>query len=67
VPPGKIDYLVNVPHIVAAIDGNVTIYDKSVPVNLAAGQFCLVPACVENLKIEASVTAKVLVARPGAS
>ncbi|HVK58280.1 MAG TPA: type I phosphomannose isomerase catalytic subunit [Candidatus Kapabacteria bacterium] len=65
VPPGTIDYAVSVPHIVAAIEGNVTLNHASFPASLAPGQFCLVPACVENLKIEAAGTAKFLVAWPG--
>ena len=67
VPPGKIDYGMRAPHIVAGIEGTTTIHHKSEPVTLKPGQFCLVPACLENLKIEARETAKVLVARPGAN
>jgi mannose-6-phosphate isomerase len=65
VPPGRIDYSLSVPHIVAAVEGSVRIQHESHPVTLNAGQFCLVPACVKDLEIEASVSAKFLVAKPG--
>lgn len=64
-PPGKIDYSLSVPHIVAAIEGEVTINHKSVPVTLSPGQFCLAPACLKDLEIQAGVAASFLVARPG--
>jgi mannose-6-phosphate isomerase len=65
VPPGKIDYLLTVPHIVACLEGSISVQHHSDPVTLSPGQFCLVPACLENLQIEASVAAKCLVANPG--
>ena len=64
-PPGRIDYALSVPHIVACIDGSVTIQHESVPVTLSPGQFCLVPACLKDLVIEAFGPAKLLVASPG--
>ncbi|MGZ8937831.1 MAG: type I phosphomannose isomerase catalytic subunit [Limisphaerales bacterium] len=66
-PPGRIDYSLSVPHIVAAIEGSVTIQHDSIPVTLSPGQFCLVPASLKDLVLEASAPAKFLVARPGKS
>jgi mannose-6-phosphate isomerase len=65
VPPGKIDYLLSVPHIIASVEGSVLIHHPTQPVTLSAGQFCLVPASLENVTIEASDAAKILVASPG--
>jgi mannose-6-phosphate isomerase len=67
VPPGRIDYSLCVPHIVAAIDGTVNIHHDRVPVTLWPGQFCLVPASMRDLELQAEVTARVLIARPGKS
>jgi mannose-6-phosphate isomerase len=65
VPPGRIDYSLSVPHVVAAVEGSIQIKHPSDPVTLAPGEFCLVPACVKYLEIEASDFAKFLVAKPG--
>ena len=65
VPPSKIDYLLSVPRVIAAVEGSVLIHHATEPVTLSAGQFCLVPACLGNLAIEASDSAKILVASPG--
>lgn len=67
VPPAKIDYSLSVPHIVAAIEGKVNIHHAHHPVSLRAGEFCLVPASMEDLEMEADAPAKVLIARPGKS
>lgn len=65
-PPARIDYSsMSVPHIVAAIEGKVTIQHESAPVSLSPGEFCLAPASLKDVVIEAAVAAKVLVARPG--
>jgi mannose-6-phosphate isomerase class I len=37
--------------IVAVVHGRLEIKSGSVSVNLAAGQFCLVPACLEETNI----------------
>jgi mannose-6-phosphate isomerase len=65
VPPGKIDYLLSVPHVIASVEGSVSIQHATQPATLSPGQFCLVPACLGNLVIEASDPAKILVASPG--
>jgi mannose-6-phosphate isomerase class I len=67
VPPARIDYGVNVPHIVAAIEGKIRIHHQTHPVTLSAGQFCLIPACIGDLTLQADVSAKLLIARPGKS
>lgn len=65
VPPGRINYSVSVPHVVAAVEGRVNIHHSKFPVTLSAGQFCLIPASLEDLELQAEVSAKVLIARPG--
>jgi mannose-6-phosphate isomerase len=65
VPPAHVDYSVQVPHVIAMIEGSATVLHDRFPVELSPGEFCLVPAAVENLKIEAASTARFLVAKPG--
>lgn len=65
VPPGRINYSVSVPHIVAVVEGKINIRHQSFPVTLTAGQFSLAPANMRDLEIQAEVSAKVLIARPG--
>ena len=65
VPPGRIDYSLVVPHVIASVEGSVLIHHPEYPVTLKAGQFCLVPASLKDVSIEASDAAKVLVASPG--
>ena len=65
VPPGKIDYALSVPLVIASVEGTILIHHPAHPVTLNAGQFCLAPASLKDITIEASDAAKVLVARPG--
>jgi mannose-6-phosphate isomerase len=65
VPPGRIDYALSAPHIVAAVDGSIEIQHSSHPVKLRGGEFCLVPASMKDLTIEAATSATFLVAKPG--
>lgn len=65
VPHAHIDYSLAVPHIIAMIEGKATIHHDSFPVELSSGQFCLVPAGMKNMKIEATSTARFLVTKPG--
>ena len=59
------DYALMVPHIVAAVDGSIEIKHGSHPVKLRGGEFCLVPASMKDLTIEAASSATFLVAKPG--
>jgi mannose-6-phosphate isomerase len=65
VPPAQIDYSLSVPHVLGLIEGTASILHPQHPIQLAAGQFCLVPAGLKHAKIEAKSTAKFLVAKPG--
>ena len=65
VPPAHIDYSLAVPHIIGMIEGTAAIRHDRFPVELSRGQFCLVAAALENLKIEATSAARFLVAKPG--
>jgi mannose-6-phosphate isomerase len=51
--------------IVGVVEGTVTVRSTNGSVALSAGQFCLVPACLENSVIAASGASKVLIAEPG--
>ncbi len=46
--------------IVAAVRGRLEIKSGSASVNLAAGQFCLIPACLEQAKVSAKSDATLL-------
>ena len=50
--------------IVAAIRGQFQIKDSSVSTNVAAGQFCLIPACLEKTQIAALSDALLLCVEP---
>jgi mannose-6-phosphate isomerase len=65
VPPAHIDYSLGVPHILGMIEGKAIVQHDPFPVQLSPGQFCVVPPSLENMKIEASSTARLLVAKPG--
>jgi mannose-6-phosphate isomerase len=67
VPPGRIDYSLSVPCVVAVVEGTLDIKHETNPVTLGTGEFCLVPASMKDLDIEASTRAKFLVAKPGAA
>lgn len=60
-----LDVPLKVPHVLAIIEGAVRVAHDQFPVDLSPGQFCLVPAGLKNLKIEAGSTARFLVAKPG--
>ena len=64
-PPAHIDYTLTVPLVLGMVEGKATVLHETHPVELSPGQFCLVPAALENIKIEATSRAKLLVARPG--
>jgi mannose-6-phosphate isomerase len=51
--------------ILAAIEGQVGIPHMEEPVVLAAGQFCLLPAVLGLMRVEASQPARVLISEPG--
>jgi mannose-6-phosphate isomerase len=65
VPPAHIDYALQVPQIIALVEGKATVLHDRFPVNLSPGQFCLVPAALQNIKIKAASTVRFLVAKPG--
>jgi mannose-6-phosphate isomerase len=65
VPPAHIDYSLRVPHVLGMVEGKARILHERFPVDLAAGQFCLVPAALKNMKVEALTASKLLVAKPG--
>jgi len=51
------------PLVLGAIEGTVRIGDGTV--GLKAGEFCLLPACLETITLESLTPARVLVAEPG--
>lgn len=64
-PPAHLDYTLAVPHIIGVAAGRLRIHHERFPLDLAPGQFCLAPAALRTLKLEASATARFIVARPG--
>jgi len=64
-PHAHIDYSLQVPHIIAMIDGKAKVLHERFPAELSPGQFCLVPAALKHMKIEAASNARFLVAKPG--
>ncbi len=65
VPPAHIDYELNVPHVIGMIEGKATIFHENYPVEMTAGQFCLVPASLKQMKVEGNRTGRFIVAKPG--
>ena len=51
--------------VIGVVSGTVKIPHTSESVTLTAGQFALVPAALEELRLEAQTEARVLVAAPG--
>lgn len=64
-PPSRLDYSLDVPRVIGVIEGQILIKHPEHPVQLKAGQFCLLPAGMEQASIEAAESAKILAAKPG--
>jgi mannose-6-phosphate isomerase len=64
--PARLEYSFRAPQIIAVVEGTARILHDT-PLQLGPGEFCLVPACVQNAKIEADGVARLLIAQPGRS
>lgn len=64
-PDSVVDYRLRAPRIVGVVEGEVQIDHETHPVALQAGQFALIPACLERVKLVTDTAAEFLVAQPG--
>ncbi|HLP78894.1 MAG TPA: type I phosphomannose isomerase catalytic subunit [Candidatus Paceibacterota bacterium] len=53
--------------IVAALENSINVSGADVSVELQPGEFCLIPACVENASIHADIGSRFLLIGPGES
>jgi mannose-6-phosphate isomerase-like protein (cupin superfamily) len=51
--------------IIGVLEGKVLVTDATNPVELSAGQFCLVPASVKSVEIRAEPDTRFLLTEPG--
>jgi mannose-6-phosphate isomerase len=60
-----IEYAPGIPRIIGVIEGEVRVAHPKHPLDLKAGDFCLIPAAIDQARLEMSGAAKFLAARPG--
>jgi mannose-6-phosphate isomerase len=62
---GQMDYSVEKPRIIGVVEGEIRVENEDFPINIRAGQFCLVPADQRRARIVMPGAARFLVAQPG--
>jgi mannose-6-phosphate isomerase len=60
-----IEYAPGTPRIIGVIEGEVRVAHSKHPLDLKAGDFCLIPAAIDQARLEMNGAAKILAARPG--
>lgn len=64
-PGAHLDYSLRAPKVVGVISGTVKVLHAEHPVELRAGEFCLLPAGMGRAKLESQAAGQFLVAEPG--
>src|SRR5204863_8590139 len=62
---GHIDYSLRAARVIGVIEGEIQVEHELHPLNLRAGQFCLIPAEQRRAKITSNAAARFIVAEPG--